>query len=335
MATRWIEGWRYRGGATELALDYTIAGAGTLAVAELVARRAGCYAATLTDKSVQRAITAGTRVIAGFAFKWTSGAATIFEVKEGAIIHCSLAITAGGVLTAYRGDAGGTSLGTGQTLVAGTVYYLEIDATVDDTVGAFATWVDGTADIALTNQDTRQAGTPDIDAVLWRGPSGGAAFADMYVVDPAASGRATRYGAAIRVDSRLAIAAGSKADFAPNTGSGYQAIDDDGQDGDTTYVQTQNTGARDLFLVTQMNHNPQSAYAVQVNVVAKKVDTTSRSIKPVVRSPSGTVVPGATLALTTSYAATSTVYESGGAYDDSGAWTQQGFNSRQFGYETA
>ena len=333
MAIRWIEGFRYR--QANLPLDYAVAGAGSVAVAELSARRAGCYAATLTTYSLTRTVSLDTaQAIVGFAYKWTSGATTLCHFMEGSTTHCSLGITAGGVLTVYRGDSGGTSLGTGSTLVTGTVYYIEIDATVHDSTGAVVVNVDDVEDINLTSQDTQNGGTETIDGIRLEGGAGGDVFADFYIIDPAdAAGRQTMKGSGARVDCRIPISAGSQTDCLANTGTNYAAVDDDGYDSDTTYVSSQVSGARDLYVATQMTHNPQSVDAIQVHLVAKKVDSAARSIVPVVRAPDATTTAGTEVVLTTSYAAMSDIYESGGALDDGGAWTQQGVNQRQFGFE--
>lgn len=339
MAFIHYEGWRFRGGATELGLDYTIAGAGTITVGELTARRAGCYAATLVTKTVDRviALTSGARVITEFAVKWVSGAGTIVHFMEGATTHCSLGITSGGVLRVYRGDASGTQLGTdGSTLVSGTVYHLTVDMTVHDTTGATTIFLNDVAEANLTTTsvDTQNGGTTTINAIRLEGNAGGITFADWCVIDPSNSaGRTTKVGSGGRADCRIAIANGSKADFLPNAGTNYQAVDDNGHDGDATYNASQVAGARDLFTVTQMSHNPAVVYAIMINLVARKADSASRSVKPVLRSPTGSTIPGSTTALTTSYAAARTIYEPSGAYDDGAASTQQAFNSRQFGYE--
>jgi hypothetical protein len=337
MSIKWIEGWRYRAASGQLELDYTIAGAGTLAVAELSARRTGCYAATLTTKTVKRAISlsSGTRVITEFAVKWVSGAGTLLHIMEGSTTHCSIGITSGGVLTAYRGTNAGTSLGTGATLVSGTVYHLTVDVTVHDSTGAVTVYVDDVSSIALTSQDTRNGGTPVVDGIQIEGNSGGVTFADWVIIDPsAAAGRTTKIGSGARVDCRLPIANGAKADCtAVGASTNYAAVDEDGYDGDTTYVQSQVAAARDLYSVTQMTHNPAAVYATQINLIAKKADSASRSLKPVWRNESGSTTPGATTALTTSYASIVGLSEDNGTYDDAGAWTQQAFNGRQFGFE--
>lgn len=337
MSIKWIEGWRYRNASGQLDLDYTIAGAGSLAVAELAARRTGCYAVTLTTKTLKRAITlsSGARVITECAVKWVSGAGTLVHFMEGSTTHCSIGITSGGVLTAYRGTSAGVALGTGATLVSGTVYHLTVDVTVHDSTGAVTVYVDGVSSIALTSQDTRDAGTPTVNAIQLEGNAGGVTFADWLIIDPSdAAGRTTKIGSGARVDCRLPIANGAKADCtAVGASSNYSAVDEDGHDGDTTYVQSQVAAARDLYSVTQMTHNPATVYATQINLVAKKADSASRSIKPVWRNESGATTPGATTALTTSYASIVGLSEDSGTYDDGGAWTQQAINGRQFGFE--
>lgn len=335
MSVLWLEGFRYR--QANLSLDYTVAGGGTNIVQEVTARRAGCYGVALANRSLARAVSpVGARVIVGFAYVWTTGATEIVEFMDGATTHCCVAITAGGVLRVYRGTSGGTQLGSdGSTLTPGTAYYIEVDATLDDTVGAVTVTLDDVDDITVSGADTQNGGSPvALSIVRITGGSGEEVFADYYIVDPGdATGRVTKKGSGARVDSRITIANGALSNCIANAGTNSSAVDDDGYDSDTTYVATQTAGARDLFVITQMTHNPSSVDAIQINAVAKKMDSEARSIRPIVRAADGTIYPGETTALTTSYASSVTIVESGGDYDDGDAYTQAGINARQFGYE--
>lgn len=336
MAYKWIEGWRYR--EANIPLDYTETdlGTGSVAVAELAARRTGCYAVTLTNYALTRAVSfSGYEVIVGAAVKWTSGAIDLFQVKEGATVHLTVQIDAGGILRLFRGDSGGTELDNGSTLTPGTIYYIELVATIADAASGLASvFLDDVEDLTDATTDTKNGGSTFPDSVRIAGGSGGVTLADFYIIDPADTAGATaKKGSGARVDCRIPIGTGAQTDCTANTGSNYAAVDDDGYDSDTTYVSTQTAGARDVYIVDQMTHAPSIVDAIQINVVAKKSDSGARSLKVASRTSDGVVTASSATALTTSYAAMEMIVEDGGAKDDGGTWTQAGFNVRQFGFE--
>ena len=83
-----------------------------------------------------------------------------------------------------RGNAGGTVLGTTATglIAINTWYYIELQVVLSDTVGVVNLTIDGTSRLALTSQDTKNAGTKTVfDTMSLVGITGVTAkFDDLY-----------------------------------------------------------------------------------------------------------------------------------------------------------
>lgn len=134
--------------------------------------------------------------IAGGAF-WRS--ATVADAPlislmsdAGATTHLTVSrVDSGGLCRVWRGAVGGTLLGTSTLPIMGTggvYYYLEVKATLDDSVGAVEVLIDGTSILSLTGIDTKNAGTKTVfDAAQWYAPGSNWQLSDVYLCNGAGS----------------------------------------------------------------------------------------------------------------------------------------------------
>lgn len=72
--------------------------------------------------------------------------------------------------------------------------------------------------------------------------------------------------------------AGAHADFTPNTGANYAAVDEANEDGDTTYVASSTVGQRDSYSLGDLPAGAAAVDGVKAILCAKKTDAGTRAI---------------------------------------------------------
>jgi hypothetical protein len=153
----------------------------------------------------------------------------------------------------------------------------------------------------------------------------------MYVVDTSGTDQTTFCGD-VHVETTLPTSDGANTDFTPDTGTThYTQVDDSTStfpDGDSTYVASSDVNDKDTYGFADLAILTGTVYAIQTNIYARKDDAATREIAPVIRQ-GGSDYDGTTVALSTSYAFKSQIYENDPS--DSANWTVGKVNSAEFG----
>jgi hypothetical protein len=156
---------------------------------------------------------------------------------------------------------------------------------------------------------------------------------DMYVLNPAASGANTFLGtsAGVAVETLFPTANQGSQNFtpSPNTNANWQNVSETAMDSDTTYNFSPTDGNKDLFDIGALSSNPINVWAVGLRSAARLDSGTPVSLENRVVS-SGTESDGASIALTSSYAYQSDIYETDP--HTSAQWTGAGVDAAQIGY---
>lgn len=250
--------------------------------------------------------------------------------------HLRLRLNTDGTISVLRG--GSTVLSTSAASVTfGSFFFLEWKFTIDDTVGSYDVRVNGASITSGTGVDTRNGANSTANQIQLRGasaPGGTYDIDDMYVCDGTGSANNDFLGD-VRVDCFMPNAngnssqlVGSDADSTDN----YLLVDEASQNGDTDYVQSATVNNKDTYAFTDMSHTPTSIFGAQINMIAKKDDSGSRSICAVTRS-GGSDTDGATQALSTAYLCYREIRETDP--NTSAAWTRTNLNSAEFGVKVA
>jgi len=174
--------------------DFTTAPWGSLVNASIVAARTGNGCQLNGNTAIAKySIASGNQdatVTIGFAFRVNNitGTRAIMRLDSdsGVTTHTYLQTLTDGSLQLKLGGAAGATLATSATgLVAiNTYYYIELQATLSDTVGAVTLRLNGAQVAAATNADTKNGGTKSVyDTVTLLGPASGIAsiFDDLYL----------------------------------------------------------------------------------------------------------------------------------------------------------
>lgn len=333
MANRMIEGFDYLATA-DLAKRFPTVAASTTVSAN---GRNGGSSLRMTNWSqgVDKAFDLQATWIIGFAFK----TATLIQrqllvfIDAGGALHASVQITAGGLIRVFRGDTGGTLLGTGTIAIVPNVWtYLEFKVTISDTVGVFVTRVNGVVDINLSNQDTRNAGTSASAYLIQIMQTSGSTITtdidDMYINDGSGGVDDDFWGDG-RVVEKSVDGAGNYAQFTPSTGSNWQNVDDATPDSDTTYNESSTLNQIDSMTTAALGVTG-TIKGVEVLISARKTDAGVGEIAPHWRI-ANTDYAGTSKALSVDYTYVSQTYRV--SPNTSSAWTVSELDGAELGYK--
>ena len=277
----------------------------------------------------------------GFAFRTSAlpaVSAAIFSVCDFTLTHLLLVLTASGNLrwnrssfAGYSMSVSGTNLGTGSAVLAvDTWYWISGTATIDNAAGEATVAVDDVVDLNLTSQDTQNGGTA-VCVAIGLGSIGNLIdtdFDDLIINDANGSANNTRPTDS-RVDCHLPNANGNSAAWTRSTGSDqYATIDEVGINADTDYNATTTLNALDTVGVEDFKNPGFDIRAVQVSLVARKVDSGTCAVAPVIRINSTDNV-GTLQSPGISYVSLRQNYDT---QPDASDWNEADFNAGEFGY---
>lgn len=243
--------------------------------------------------------TASARVYAGAAVKvptLTNRSLLALCGDAGATQHAVLVVNASGAVTINRG---GTVLATSTAglIPAGTWVYVELTATVSDTVGVMEARVNGTV-VATFTGDTKNAGTgTNLDAltIFPSSSSSPTFYDDVYVCNALGSVNNTYLGD-VRVQTLRPNAAGSSTQLTPVGSASNYANVDEAPPSQADYNYSGTAGQKDLYGVEDVLGGTTAVLGVQVGTVARKTDTGARSMKNLIKS-GATTTAGSTATL--------------------------------------
>jgi len=173
-------------------------------------------------------------------------------------------------------------------LQAGVWSFLEFYVRIHDTLGAWTVRKNGITVHEATGLDTKQDATTIRSVGLYKPWAGNSLkYDDLYIMDPAGATPNTFLGP-IRIDRISPTANGTTNNFTPNTGSNFQAVDEDEPDSDTTYIESSTAGHIDEYTMGDISvSDPEVPIAVGVNAVPQRYSHLGKDIKLRLRDASG------------------------------------------------
>lgn len=271
-------------------------------------------------------------IVIGFAFKFSAfahGALVMYIIEGNAALGCNLTMFASNKLIFRRGST--ILAASNVSLRPGAYHYVELKMTVHDTTGSATLKINGVEQFALTNIDTKVSSTTTSQGARFYGNSTGQAYTydDIYICDTTGSANNDFIGS-IRIDGILPDSAGDDTDWTPSAGNNHDAVDENPQDDDTTYVEDSTSTNRDLYNYAAMA-NVGVIKGLQMNSTGRETDVTTYTLKQSCKSGS-TLDTDAGVALNTqSYITKIRILEEDP--DTSTAWIEAGVNAAQFGVE--
>lgn len=252
----------------------------------------------------------------------------------GSVEHARVTMTSTGGLILNRGA---TPLGvstSGSVIATNTWNFLELTATISDTIGVMSLRLNGT-EILTFNGDTRNGGVGTLIDGAQIGAtnlSPGGLIDDMYILNDAGAAPCNAPLGDVRVQTLIPTGPGSAADLTPvGVAANWDNVDEL-PPSMTDYNYSSTTGHRDTYAMSDLVLGTAVIYGVAANAYALKNDAGARSLKNTVRV-GGTTYAGAATALSTSAATTTNVWQTSPA--TSAAWTPTEVNAAESGVEVA
>lgn len=272
----------------------------------------------------------------GFAFKVDTaalaGASTgvpVIAFYNGATLQAQLGYTTNGAIVTGRGDfvANQIAISANSLIIAAAWNYIEIEFTRHASTGVFKVYLNGVL-VAALNSTGVNTGSLDINKIFFAGTGNGTTstvFDDFYVTNTA-----TRLGER-RVEYLPVSVDTATKDWTASTGTNHAALlDEIPSNGDTDYISDSVVGHKDLFDVTDLSSTPTNIDAVQVVMIARKDDATTRQIRHNMKN-GATTTNGTTQTMAATYSTFSDLYLTNP--NTAAAWTASDVNATQAGVE--
>lgn len=316
-----LSSWTLAGAAT-----FTATGARHGSAASL---SGGTGVATYLIPTAQESAT----VTVGAAFKFSGSSANLISLCSDASFTSHLDV--------FLNTSGGIDVKRGATVLASTAIsimsngvwkYIEFQATLSDTVGAFTLRMDGVQLLALSGQDTKNAGTKTTFDSVKVGCTGGAGTPttmvdDLYLmagVGDSFLGDCTVETLYPNGNGNANVWVGSDADSTNN----YLLVNEVGAPVTTSYTGSAVTGQQDMYTMTDLVATAGTILGVCHQAYAIKTDSGLKQLKLVNRRAADT--KSAALDLTQTYAPFHYVLATD---PEGGAWTFANVNALQSGIE--
>jgi len=339
MALRFIDGFDHYTTVASYAYKYASYSA---SVAPTVGRRSNSNAARLANygnEYLQKTLDDQTTWIVGFAYKRdyaSNDEKPILQLRDNTgSVQVALCLHAvDGLLRLWRGDQS-TLLATSTSAIPlNTWCYIELKTFINDTTGTLELRVNGTT-VATYTGDTKQSSSIGTARSIRLG--GGVYTSsyygwidDLYVCDGTGTTNNDFLGDC-RVDTLYPNGAGNSAQFTP-TGStnNWENVKDTTIDEDTTNNASATAGQIDSFAFTDLSNLGSSVFGVQNNLLAKKDDAGTRTLRSVTRIGSTNYESG-DFSLGTTYLDYVQLQETNPS--TAAAWTVDAINGAEFGYK--
>ena len=281
-----------------------------------------------------KSLPAGDVFVIGFAIRFPLSMGSyndlVYWRENGAAVnHVTVSVDGSGYIVVKR-DTTVLATSTSSLFMIGSWYYLEIKVVIHDTTGSVEVRVD-TVPVAfsasLTNVDTRNGGTGNVNYVMLNGHFNDIWFDDLYVCDDSGSVNNNFLGICAVETLLPQTGAGTHQDFTPSTGTDHGAmVDEIPPDDDATYNASTTVGHQDSYNYPSLALTG-TILGLQASIFPRKTDVGARTVAPIVRT-GGTTTPGATVAPLTIYKYFPQMWESKPA---GGAWTEAEINALEVG----
>ncbi len=243
-------------------------------------------------------------------------------------IQIQISLTSAGVIQISRN---GTLLATSAGALAINVWnYIEIKITIADSGGLAEVRVNESVFVTFTGDTKFSTSLNTANRIQFISRNTDVAFDDLYICDGTGSVNNTYLGDC-RVDVVKPTGAGNYAEFSTQgSGNNWDNVDDQPNDGDTSYNYANVTGKRDTFACSDLPAVSGSIFGVQVALSARKDDAGSRTIRSLTRI-SGTDYEGSSKNLSTDYRFCMQIMETNP--NTTAAWADTEINAAEFGYK--
>ena len=294
------------------------------------------FISTITAYAVGDAVGVAFGYRPGWAFStntYVNANSMVAGFFEGATMHASVGLDSTGHVW-LRLPSGSYSTGASVSPAAQDTYaHWEVKFVCHDSTGSCIVKINGVEYLNVSGLDTRNGASGTVDTVVFGCENndnvGGDSYIDDVVIWDTSGSDVVDFIGDCKVVYCKPSGAGTYAEWTPNTGANYAAVDDVGTiDDDTTYNGSSTVDQRDSFAMDNVAAG--SIIAVQTVLRARKDDAGGRHLKPLIRM-GGADYLGADINISDGYATFTEVFHN--RPSDSADWTDSDVNGLELGYK--
>lgn len=212
-------------------------------------------------------------------------------------------------------------------MTAGAWRYLELQVTIDNSIGAYELRVDEVNVMSASGVDTQESASATLDHVQLRYGGTGTIWDDFYMLNASGSVNNDFLGD-VMVETLYATGNGTTNAWTPLSGSNFQMVDEPQQDGDTTYVSTSAAGNIDLYAMGNLTDLAGGTVLAVSVATCLRHDSATQTARNVLRT-GGSNFEGGDIAVPAAYAYSESIWETNP--DTTSAWTESEVNALEAG----
>lgn len=207
-------------------------------------------------------------------------------------------------------------------------YFVQIRVRIDNSVGTVDVYINGSLKFSMTG-DTQSTANNSVNQWAMFNPAAGS-FYDNFIIYNETGAAPNAKTPETRIFATLPTGAGAASGFTPSAGANWQNVDEQPNDGDTTYNSAAAAVTDDLYVCGGSVVPAGSiVYALAVEIDARKDDAGLNDIDGLIRSGGTTYANGDTFGLTSTwqrFRSVATLDPATGA-----AWTVANINNAEVG----
>lgn len=297
----------------------------------------GIYGKGSAIANADRSKTPGPNTVTGFQgfhfFYATVAAVAICGWNDGVSIQTDLRLDATGAFFFTRNGTTIGSVATGNRISAPAWYWLCPKVKIDNTTGEASLQVNGVQILTQTGLDTQNTANAFFTTFNIKASNNNHAIDSWHGWDDSAGDNFNTYITETIIDTQLATAVGSNTNWTrggTNTGNNFSQVNENPEDGDTTYNLSNTINLIDSFGFHNLDEISGAILDVAVNTVDRNDDGLAHILNHYVKSSSAVALSGS-ISPTASYLN----HQSFNTHDPntSANWLIAGRNAAEFGYK--
>jgi len=206
--------------------------------------------------------------------------------------------------------------------------WVSIKVVTHSTTGSIEVKVNGVTRLSLTGINTRGQTSNNYVNKIGVGVTGNDVYMDDMVWMDNSGSTLNDHLDEVTIRTYYPTANSTPMDWTASAGSQYTCIDEAQHNSDTDYISSSTVGHESLFTTGSMPSNMSDIKAIQVGIVSRKDDASTRLLRSLIK-PGSTIYESSDMTQISTYAYYSQIYTTNP--DTSVAWTPSDLNSLKFG----
>lgn len=206
--------------------------------------------------------------------------------------------------------------------------WVSIKVVTHNTTGSIEVKVNGITRLSLTGINTRGQTSNNYVNKIGVGVTGNDVYLDDMIWMDNSGSTLNDHLDEVTIRTFYPTANSTPMDWTASAGSQYACIDETPHNGDTDYISSSTVSQQSLFTTGSMPSNMADIKAIQVGIVSRKDDASTRLLRSLIK-PGSTIYESSDMTQISTYAYYNAIYTTNP--DTSVAWTTSDLNALKFG----